>query len=251
MARCMTSQTSLKSTLVATTSSSHPQVGAGAPTAEQVQLAWPVGVHVSSALPNSAAAARFSGKDATQDFEEIGHSNSARELLEKYLIGAYAVSARQNQPGRGGQLGALGRPAPLIGAQAGWQAATAPAARWRPPTASRSSSAAGSWVAGRHVRVCTGLVGFKAGRGTAAGGCGTAAGRPAPDSRTFATAACCRALTAGRRLCTHQQRRGRGSCRQGRLRQGTQPAAAAAAHRRGGAGQPVPQQQQEAVSVTR
>eukprot|EP00775_Hariotina_reticulata_P009184 gene9184-9350_t len=30
------------------------------------------------------------GKDATQDFEEIGHSNSARELLEKYLIGAYA-----------------------------------------------------------------------------------------------------------------------------------------------------------------
>ena len=31
------------------------------------------------------------GKDATQDFEEIGHSNSARELLEKYLIGTYAV----------------------------------------------------------------------------------------------------------------------------------------------------------------
>jgi hypothetical protein len=33
-----------------------------------------------------------SGKDATQDFEEIGHSNSARDLLEKYIIGAYAVS---------------------------------------------------------------------------------------------------------------------------------------------------------------
>eukprot|EP00879_Flechtneria_rotunda_P003212 GHRR01003435.1.p1 GENE.GHRR01003435.1~~GHRR01003435.1.p1 ORF type:complete len:136 (+),score=26.44 GHRR01003435.1:171-578(+) len=30
------------------------------------------------------------GKDSTQDFEEIGHSNSARELLEKYLIGTYA-----------------------------------------------------------------------------------------------------------------------------------------------------------------
>lgn len=30
------------------------------------------------------------GKDATQDFEEIGHSNSARELLEKYLIGQFA-----------------------------------------------------------------------------------------------------------------------------------------------------------------
>ncbi len=32
------------------------------------------------------------GKDSTQDFEEIGHSNSARELLEKYIIGEYAVS---------------------------------------------------------------------------------------------------------------------------------------------------------------
>jgi cytochrome b involved in lipid metabolism len=32
------------------------------------------------------------GKDATQDFEEIGHSNSARELLNKYYIGEYAVS---------------------------------------------------------------------------------------------------------------------------------------------------------------
>ena len=32
------------------------------------------------------------GKDATQDFEEIGHSNSARQILSKYLIGDYAVS---------------------------------------------------------------------------------------------------------------------------------------------------------------
>ena len=31
------------------------------------------------------------GKDATQDFEEIGHSNSAKKLLEKYLIGKYEV----------------------------------------------------------------------------------------------------------------------------------------------------------------
>ncbi|KAF6258879.1 cytochrome b5-like heme/steroid binding domain-containing protein [Scenedesmus sp. NREL 46B-D3] len=30
------------------------------------------------------------GKDSTQDFEEIGHSNSARELLEKYLIGKFS-----------------------------------------------------------------------------------------------------------------------------------------------------------------
>mmetsp|Transcript_12654 Transcript_12654/g.27386 ORF Transcript_12654/g.27386 Transcript_12654/m.27386 type:complete len:132 (+) Transcript_12654:137-532(+) len=29
------------------------------------------------------------GKDATQDFEEIGHSNSAKQLLEKYYIGKY------------------------------------------------------------------------------------------------------------------------------------------------------------------
>lgn len=31
-----------------------------------------------------------SGKDATQDFEEIGHSNSAREMLAKYYIGDFA-----------------------------------------------------------------------------------------------------------------------------------------------------------------
>lgn len=30
------------------------------------------------------------GKDATQDFEEIGHSKSARDMLEKYLIGSFA-----------------------------------------------------------------------------------------------------------------------------------------------------------------
>ncbi|KAG2485772.1 hypothetical protein HYH03_015485 [Edaphochlamys debaryana] len=29
------------------------------------------------------------GKDATQDFEEIGHSNSAKKLLDKYYIGEY------------------------------------------------------------------------------------------------------------------------------------------------------------------
>lgn len=33
------------------------------------------------------------GKDATQDFEEIGHSKSARDMLDKYLIGAFAVSS--------------------------------------------------------------------------------------------------------------------------------------------------------------
>lgn len=29
------------------------------------------------------------GKDATEDFEEIGHSNAAREMLDKYYIGDF------------------------------------------------------------------------------------------------------------------------------------------------------------------
>ncbi|EIE18666.1 cytochrome b5 [Coccomyxa subellipsoidea C-169] len=29
------------------------------------------------------------GKDATEDFEEIGHSNAAKEMLAKYLIGDF------------------------------------------------------------------------------------------------------------------------------------------------------------------
>lgn len=33
------------------------------------------------------------GKDATEDYDEIGHSNSAREMLEKYLIGDFEGSA--------------------------------------------------------------------------------------------------------------------------------------------------------------
>ena len=33
-----------------------------------------------------------SGKDATEDFDEIGHSKSARELLSNYKIGTFAVS---------------------------------------------------------------------------------------------------------------------------------------------------------------
>jgi cytochrome b involved in lipid metabolism len=31
------------------------------------------------------------GKDATEDFEEIGHSNAAKEMLTKYHIGSYEV----------------------------------------------------------------------------------------------------------------------------------------------------------------
>lgn len=31
------------------------------------------------------------GRDATEDFEEIGHSNAAREMLDKYIIGDFEV----------------------------------------------------------------------------------------------------------------------------------------------------------------
>lgn len=34
----------------------------------------------------------LTGKDATEDFEEIGHSNAAKEMLAKYLIGDFDVS---------------------------------------------------------------------------------------------------------------------------------------------------------------
>ena len=34
---------------------------------------------------------RIAGKDATEDYEEIGHSSTATEMLGKYLIGNFAV----------------------------------------------------------------------------------------------------------------------------------------------------------------
>jgi len=33
----------------------------------------------------------YAGKDGTDDFEEIGHSNTAKEMLESYYIGEYEV----------------------------------------------------------------------------------------------------------------------------------------------------------------
>lgn len=56
--------------------------------------------------PHATAAA---GKDSTQDFEEIGHSNSAREILEKYYIGTYEV---RRWAGRQAGTRARARPAP-------------------------------------------------------------------------------------------------------------------------------------------
>lgn len=34
----------------------------------------------------------FTGKDATNDFEDVGHSDSAREMMEKYYIGTIDAS---------------------------------------------------------------------------------------------------------------------------------------------------------------
>ena len=34
----------------------------------------------------------FVGKDATNDFEDVGHSDSAREMMDKYYIGEVDVS---------------------------------------------------------------------------------------------------------------------------------------------------------------
>lgn len=36
------------------------------------------------------------GRDATEDFEEIGHSNAAREMLDKYVIGDFEGGSAQS-----------------------------------------------------------------------------------------------------------------------------------------------------------
>lgn len=35
----------------------------------------------------------YIGKDATNDFEDVGHSDSAREMMEKYYIGEIDMSS--------------------------------------------------------------------------------------------------------------------------------------------------------------
>ncbi|KAI9310130.1 cytochrome b5 [Dichotomocladium elegans] len=48
------------------------------------------------------------GKDATESFEDIGHSDEAREILEKYLIGELDEASRKTDhkysPIRAGEL---------------------------------------------------------------------------------------------------------------------------------------------------
>uniref|UniRef100_A0A0C9QWS3 TSA: Wollemia nobilis Ref_Wollemi_Transcript_3290_1186 transcribed RNA sequence n=1 Tax=Wollemia nobilis TaxID=56998 RepID=A0A0C9QWS3_9CONI len=38
------------------------------------------------------------GKDATDDFEDVGHSNSAREMMEQYYIGEIDASTIPSKP---------------------------------------------------------------------------------------------------------------------------------------------------------
>ncbi|KAI7845034.1 hypothetical protein COHA_001400 [Chlorella ohadii] len=41
-----------------------------------------------------------SGKDATEEFEEIGHSRAAKEMLGKYYIGEFAGGAPAKKPAK-------------------------------------------------------------------------------------------------------------------------------------------------------
>ncbi|GLJ23793.1 hypothetical protein SUGI_0451440 [Cryptomeria japonica] len=38
------------------------------------------------------------GKDATDDFEDVGHSNTAREMMEQYYVGEIDVSTIPSKP---------------------------------------------------------------------------------------------------------------------------------------------------------
>lgn len=37
--------------------------------------------------PHTSIILKYAEKDATDDFEDVGHSDSAREMMEKYYIG--------------------------------------------------------------------------------------------------------------------------------------------------------------------
>lgn len=42
------------------------------------------------------------GADATESFEDVGHSTDAREMLEQYLIGELHMNDRQKEPSKNG-----------------------------------------------------------------------------------------------------------------------------------------------------
>lgn len=43
------------------------------------------------------------GKDASEAFEDVGHSTDARELMKRYLIGELIESERKESPSKGPQ----------------------------------------------------------------------------------------------------------------------------------------------------
>lgn len=65
-------------------------IGATAPAACRPQLGprGPVHARISLGPPPFPFP---TGKDATEDYEEIGHSSTATEMLDKYLVGKFAV----------------------------------------------------------------------------------------------------------------------------------------------------------------
>ena len=48
------------------------------------------------------------GMDASEDFEDVGHSNQARETLAKYELGELPPSERMAQDASGGSAGGSG-----------------------------------------------------------------------------------------------------------------------------------------------
>ncbi|XP_070172431.1 cytochrome b5 [Polyergus mexicanus] len=42
------------------------------------------------------------GKDSSEDFDDVGHSNDAMELMKKYQVGVLVESERTNQPPKKG-----------------------------------------------------------------------------------------------------------------------------------------------------
>lgn len=67
----------------------------------------PLAAHPDPSLPTSIPA----GKDATEEFEEIGHSRAAKEMLGKYYIGEFAVSGTGGRVGGGcGQSASAAQP---------------------------------------------------------------------------------------------------------------------------------------------
>ena len=57
------------------------------------------------------------GKDGTQDFEDVGHSPHARELLKKYYLDEFAggvASGQTSTKSGGGGMGIMGILLPLL-----------------------------------------------------------------------------------------------------------------------------------------